>query len=141
MRRAFTISAKSDNTGFIHLPKMERYYVFFNITLGLLPFIKPRLHIAKWSQLFFTSGISTIYFPYKTRVKHNIRCFSRELFLVKGCYAALFHVNLGVLVNSPKNHLAKITLVKSPNNFGQLVKWLWSTRQIPLVNLPKKWYF
>ena len=42
-----------------------------------------------------------------------------------------------VLVNSPKNQLAKIALVKSPNYFGQLAKFLWSTRQIPLVNSPK----
>ena len=43
-----------------------------------------------------------------------------------------------VLVNSPKKkQLAKIALVNSPNYFGQVAKFLWSTRQIPLVNSPK----
>ena len=47
------------------------------------------------------------------------------------------YIYIWVLVNSPKNQLAKIAFTNSPNYFGQVAKFLWSTRQIPLVNSPK----
>ena len=45
--------------------------------------------------------------------------------------------DIRVLVNSPKNQLAQIPFTNSPNYFGQVAKFLWSSRQIPLVNSPK----